>query len=201
MDHNLSRRSFINVIEVAGVTVTLAGCTGSELSDFEPNSSDMATTQESDGTEQPDDETDETEGMSAGTFVVEFDGEQVDGWQAVSIPSVSVEHEEYREGGEDAEERTVAGQPTYDDLEMEREMINPRFHNWMQAIIEGRMEEATKDVRITVQPADREQGATRWEFTQCWPKNYDPPDLDASADGEVSTESLTVAFDKMIRAE
>jgi len=32
-------------------------------------------------------------------------------------------------------------------------------------------------------------------------KDYDPPELDASADGDVATESITVAFDKMIRTE
>jgi len=44
-----------------------------------------------------------------------------------------------------------------------------------------------------------EEGETliRWRFEGAWLKEYDPPDLDATADGAIATESITVAFDGM----
>lgn len=140
--------------------------------------------------------------MRTGRFEVQIDDVEVPGWQTVTIPSTSTEEGEYREGDEPESERRIWGQTTYDDLEMERGVFSDdaRIREWRDAVIEGRVEEGLKDVTVVLQDK-RGEPQIRWVFTDAWPKNYDPPTLDASADGDMATESITVAYDRMIREE
>ena len=62
----------------------------------------------------------------------------------------------------------------------------------------GNLDEGRKELAVVLMD---EEGADqiRWEFENAWVKDYEPPVLDASADGDVATESITVAFDMMTR--
>lgn len=152
--------------------------------------------------------------MRTGLFTVEIDDVDVQGWQSVTIPGSSTEQGQYREGedpdqqeenGEGNEtdhERNLWGQPTYDDLEMERGVFrdDPLIWEWRKAVEEGRVEEALKNVTVILRDEEGRHQIS-WEFTAAWPKEYDPPELDASAGGDIATESITVAYDRMIREE
>lgn len=135
-------------------------------------------------------------------FTVEIGGEEVPGWRDVTLPGHSTEEGEYREGDEPDHERRIWGETTYDDLEMERGLYpgDTRLHDWRQDVVEGRVDEGRKELSVTLLDG---QGNPqfRWAFEGAWVKEYDPPELDASADGEVATESITVAYDEMIRTE
>lgn len=140
--------------------------------------------------------------MRTGRFKVEIDDVEVPGWRTVTIPSSSTEQGEYREGDDPDYEKQIWGQTSFDDLEMERGVQpgDTAVFDWRQAVMEGRVDEGRKEVAVVLMD---EEGSPqiRWEFQQAWVKDYDPPELDASADGDVATESITVAFDKMIRTE
>jgi phage tail-like protein len=138
--------------------------------------------------------------MKTGRFKVTIDDVEVPGWRTVTIPSRSTEQGEYREGNEPDYEKKTWGQTTFDDLEMERGVKpgDTTIHDWHQAVAEGRVDEGRKSVAVILQDEEGEP-QTRWEFQEAWVKEYSPPDLDASADGDVATESITVAFDKMMR--
>ncbi len=138
--------------------------------------------------------------MRTGRFRVEIDDVEVPGWQRVKIPSSSTEEGEYREGDDPDWEKKIWGQTTFDDLEMERGVQpgDSRIFDWREHVRMGNLDEGRKDVDVILMD---EEGAEqiRWEFENAWIKDYDPPELDASADGDVATESITVAFDKMVR--
>jgi phage tail-like protein len=137
-----------------------------------------------------------------GKFVVEFDGTAVSGWKTVTLPAISIEQGTYREGNDASQTKAVAGQPTYEDLEMERgfKPDDTVLWDWVDAIRQGKVDGSRREIAVIVQDtAGRTR--TRWEFTKCRPTTYEPPELDAGADGDAATESLTVAFDRMIRAE
>ena len=140
--------------------------------------------------------------VRTGRFRVEIDEVEVPGWRSVTIPSSSTEQGEYREGNEPDYEKKLWGQTTFDDLEMERGVQpgDTAIFDWRQDVIEGRVDNGRKEIAVTLMDEEG-QAQIRWEFTNAWIKDYDPPDLDASADGDVATESITVAFDKMVRAE
>lgn len=135
-------------------------------------------------------------------FTVEIEGEDVPGWQSVTIPGSSTEEGEYREGNDPDHEKKVWGQTTYDDLEMERGVYpgDTRLHDWHRAVVEGRTDDGRKELSVTLLDGQGDP-QFRWAFEGAWIKEYDPPELDASADGEVATESVTIAYDRMVRTE
>jgi len=196
MDENISRREFIRVIEVGGVTVTLAGCLDMQLDDLETEPTD--TTMQ----EQQDPKADRHGPMKTGLFEVTIDEVEVPGWQTVTIPSISVEQGEYREGNEAKHEKKMWGQVTFDDLEMERGVRpgDTELYDWVKDIQAGKADEGRKEIAVKVNNEEGEM-QLQWEFTEAWIREYSPPELDASADGDMATESVTIAFDEMIRTE
>jgi phage tail-like protein len=140
--------------------------------------------------------------MRTGRFKVQIDDVEVPGWQSVTIPSRSTEQGEYREGNDPDYEKKVWGQTTFDDLEMERGLRpgDTKLHDWVEDIQAGNADSGRKEIAVILLD---EEGAEqiRWEFQDAWIKQYDPPELDASADGDVATEEITVAYDQMARKE
>ncbi|MFP9060712.1 phage tail protein [Natrialbaceae archaeon A-chndr2] len=140
--------------------------------------------------------------MRTGRFKVEIDDIEVPGWQSVDIPTRWTEEGEYREGDDPDWEKNIWGQTHFADLEMERGVQpgDTRIFDWAEEVRMGDVDEGRKEVAVVMMD---EEGAPqiRWEFQGAWIKVYDPPALDAAADGDVATESITVAFDKMVRIE
>ena len=127
-------------------------------------------------------------------FTVEVDGREIEGFRSVTIPSSSTQT---ADSGDDGE---------LGDLEMEREVgkVDPHLSmlwEWHMAAVEGRVDEARKEIAVTMLDEEGEP-QIRWEFEAAWVGDYDPPDLDASADGDVATESVTISgFNRMVREE
>jgi phage tail-like protein len=186
MIRNIGRRTVMKAIGGAGAAGLVSGSASAESRDVHAASGAQ-------GQLGPN---------RAGKFVVKFDGDTIARWRAVSLPAVSIGQETYEEGTQAPQAKKVFGQPTYDDLEMERgfKPDDTLLWDWINDIRQGKVDGSRREIAVIVNDTDG-NARTRWEFTSCWPKNYEPPDLDASADGDVATESITVAFDKMIRAQ
>lgn len=137
-----------------------------------------------------------------GRFKVEIDDVEVPGWRWVDLPASSTEQGEYREGEEPDGEKKLWGATTFQDLEMERGVQpgDTRLFDWREEVRANNTDDGLKDVAVILM---NEEGAPqiRWDFKDAWIKYYDPPELDASADGDVATERITVAFDSMTRTE
>ena len=138
--------------------------------------------------------------MRTGLFTVHIGDVDIEGWRSVTVPSTATEAGNWRNGNDADYERPPWGRTTYDDLDMERAVdpIDPRVWDWRQAVIEGRVDEAMKAVAITVLDEEREP-QVEWQCFGAWISDYDPPDLDASADGEVATASITITYNRMMR--
>jgi phage tail-like protein len=143
--------------------------------------------------------------LRTGRFKVELDDVEVSGFKRIDIPSQSTKLVEYREGKDPDHQRKLWGQSEYEDLTMERgaKKGDTKLFDWRKKVTEGKMEEARKNIAVVLQD---EQGASqsRWEFTKAWPKMYDPPTLDTSAQGgqgDVATETVVVVFDEMKRTQ
>jgi phage tail-like protein len=203
MDENISRRTFMRVIEVGGVTVTLAGCLDIDLDDLEDvptdaNSGNQQTTMQD---QQESKAADRDGPMKTSRFKVQIDDVEVSGWRTVTIPSKSIEQGTYREGDDPEHEKKTWGQVTFDDLEMERG-VKPgatELWDWIEDIQAGKADEGRKEIAVKLKDEEGEM-MIQWEFREAWITDYDPPDLDASAD-EMATESVTITFDEMIRVD
>jgi len=138
--------------------------------------------------------------MKTGLFEVTIDEVEVPGWKTVTIPSISVEEGEYREGNDAKEEKKLWGQVSFDDLEMERGVKpgDTKLHDWFEEVRNGNADSARKEISVKMQDEEGEP-KVQFRFTDAWITEHDPPDL--SADGDVATESITVAFDRMVREE
>jgi phage tail-like protein len=136
--------------------------------------------------------------LRTGRFKVEIDDVEVAGWQTVTIPGNSTKETTYREGEDSDHQRKLWGQTEYDDLEMERMMADTTVHDWRNKVLQGKLEEGRKTVKVTIQNENGED-EIQWEFTNAWPKEYQPPELDASTEEEFPRESVTVVFDEMVR--
>ena len=137
--------------------------------------------------------------MQTARFTVEIDDVQVEGWQYVTIPSSSTEEGQYREGDDPDFEKKIWGQTTFDDLEMSRAIqpADSELYDWREAVRTGNLDDGQKEVTITLRDEEFEP-VIRWEFQGAWVKDYQPPELNASADGDVATETARFAFDKMV---
>lgn len=140
--------------------------------------------------------------VKTGLFEVQIDEVEVPGWQTVTIPGISVESGSYREGNDASHEKKLWGQVSFDDLEMERGVKpgDTKLHDWFEDVRAGKADAARKEIAVKIQDEEG-QAVIQFNFTDAWVKNYDPPELDASADGDVATESITVAYDRMEREE
>lgn len=138
--------------------------------------------------------------LKTGFFEVQIGSVAVAGWQTIDLPTRYTETTEYEEG-EDTQ-RTLWGEPTFDDLEMERGLApeSTELIDWRLAVERGQVDQGRKEIAVKLQNEEGEP-QIQWTFTNAWIKEYSPPELDASADDELATESITVAFDRMEREE
>ena len=131
--------------------------------------------------------------LRVGRFIVEIDDVEVPGWHRVQLPA---NHTQEGEGS------NPYGTTVFQDLEMER-TISPGdtvLVDWRDAIMDGDEDDGTRELAVILQNEDGEAEII-WTFTEAWPKSYIPPTLDPSADDDVATEKITVAFDEMQREE
>lgn len=190
MIRNVGRRTVMKAMGAAAIIGIASDSAGA--ASRRPADRGALTTQNSNGTLERDD------------FKVILGEQELSNVRTVSLPTRSVGMETRRGRAPGARRRL--GETTFDDLEMERG-VNPgdtRLWDWQQAAVEGRVEEVFREltvVQLTKFEREPDKEQIRWEFQEAWVKEYDPPDLDASADGEVATESITVAFDRMTREE
>ena len=141
--------------------------------------------------------------MRTGRFSVEIDDVEVQGFRKVKIPSSSTEQGEYRDGDEPDHERKIWGETMFEDLELERGLPghdSSRLYDWREEIRAGNLDEGRKEVAVVLMDEEGEP-QIRWEFEGAWIKYYDPPTLYASSDGDAATETVAIAFDKMVREE
>jgi phage tail-like protein len=142
--------------------------------------------------------TDPQDPITTGRFEVRLDGDQVRGWEAVTIPGTTVEQTTYREDTDSDHQRKRWGQTNYGDLAMRRVFRSgeTQVREWRDTVIEGKASEGRKTV--TVELMD-EEGAPqiRWEFEDAWVRAYDPITLSTGQEDGPAMESISVAFQNM----
>lgn len=134
-------------------------------------------------------------------FLLEIDGIAKAGFSSATIPETSTEVVEYREGDERPTPRKLIGSNEYGDLTLETGVTDDsvELFEWWDQVQQGEVEAARRNIAVVVQDRGGEDGA-RWEFRDAWPRQYDAPDLDASAN-DVAIESLEIAHEGMVRSE
>jgi len=136
---------------------------------------------------------------------LELDGGEVQGWKEIQLPEVSTEEVSYREGNEQvAYDHPLWGRHEYSNLTMIRgaKTGETMLWDWRQKVIDGNIDEARKDIAVTIFDVANSASLLRYEFEGAWPVNYSPPTLDASAVGGESAlaeEEIEIAYEKYER--
>jgi phage tail-like protein len=134
-------------------------------------------------------------------FIVEIDGLAAAGFRRVDLPGQETREARYREGNDKrpTERSLTGGLNGGADLILERgaKRDDTILSDWYRLVEAGKLNEARRAVAVVIMD---EEGATgpRYEFSQAWPKRYEPPTLDAQA-GNVGTETLVVTYERMER--
>ena len=129
--------------------------------------------------------------LRAGRFRVEIDDVEISGWQSVTIPSSSTE-----QSGDGW------GDTVFQNLQMERGIAgaDTELYDWREAVVADDEDNGFKEIVVILMDEEGED-ILSWTFHDAWLSYYDPPDLDASADGAVATERVSIVYDSMERQE
>jgi phage tail-like protein len=139
--------------------------------------------------------------MRTNRFRVEIDGLAAAGFRRVDLPGQETREARYREGNDarPTERSLTGGLNGGADLVLERGAKKGEtiLADWYKMVEQGKLGEARRVIAVVI--LDEEgQAQLRYEFSNAWPKRYEPPTLDAMA-GNVGTETLVVTYEDMQR--
>jgi phage tail-like protein len=128
-------------------------------------------------------------------FVVEIDGTEAGGFQAVSGIERQSEIEPYREGGVNDFEHQLVVKTTYPALVLKRGLVDTAMWDWHQDVIAGDVQRRTVSVLLL---DDAGEEAWRWICVGAYPAKWAGAELDAMSDA-VATESVELVHHGITR--
>ncbi len=132
-------------------------------------------------------------------FLVEIDGIVQAGFSEATIPDVTSDVVEYREGNDPPTVRKLPVLNKYGNITLKWGVTDSMelYEKWRKPVEVGNMSAARKNVAIILM---NEEGspAARWEFENAWPSKYDAPDLTAKGN-DVAIETLEIVHEGMKR--
>lgn len=130
-------------------------------------------------------------------FLVEIDNIVQAGFSDCSGFGSNVEVVEYREGGDAASVRKLAGKTSYPDLTLKWGITDSRdLYDWHLAAIKGTSDRRNGSIILL---NDQGEEKVRWNFFDAWPSKYDGPDFSAKGN-DVAIDTLTLSCERLERA-
>ena len=133
-------------------------------------------------------------------FLLEIDGIIQAGFSEVTIPDITAEPIEYRNGDEAPHVRKIPGLIKYGNVVLKWGVTDSlELYKWHNEIVSGNISKSRKKVSILILDEQGNQ-KIRWNFVEAWPTKYDAPDLNAKGN-DISIETLEIAHEGMARAK
>lgn len=127
-------------------------------------------------------------------FLVEIDGIAQGSFSEATIPDVSQDPIEYREGNEPPTMRKIPGLVKYGNVTLKWGITDSMdLYNWRKLVEQGKTKDARKNMAIILLDEEGNPSA-RWEFSQAWPSKYDAPDLNAKGT-DIAIETLEIVHE------
>ena len=130
-------------------------------------------------------------------FVVEIDGTEAGGFQAVSGVERQTEVEAYREGGVNDFEHQLVAKTTCPPLVLRRGLVGSWLWDWHQDVVSGRVRRRTVSVLLLDEAG---QEAWRWVCVGAYPARWTGAELDAMSES-VATESVELVHHGITRQQ
>jgi phage tail-like protein len=135
-------------------------------------------------------------------FRVEITGIILAGFSEATVPDITVETVDYREGNDLSHRRTLSGLTTYGRIILKRGLTQSQdLYNWHSLIVEKGTSapNAKRNASITLVDTDGSTAA-HWSVFGAWPSRYETSGLNASG-SEVMIETLECVIDSMTRTK
>jgi phage tail-like protein len=127
-------------------------------------------------------------------FLVEIDGISQGSFSEATIPDISQDPIEYREGNESPTMRKIPGLVKYGNVTLKWGITDSMdLYNWRKLVEQGKTKDARKNMAIVLLDEEGNPSA-RWEFSQAWPSKYDAPDLNAKGT-DIAIETLEIVHE------
>jgi len=137
----------------------------------------------------------------ASRFLVEIDGKTQASFNECTIPDLSSEPVDFRNGGDPQTGKKIPGLIKYSNLSLKYGITySMDLYNWFnEAILDEKTNLSHKNISVILKN-ELNQEVSRWDFSNCLPSKYDAPDLKADGD-EIAIETLEIVFEQMTRVK
>ncbi|KAF0224686.1 MAG: hypothetical protein FD176_868 [Rhodospirillaceae bacterium] len=135
-------------------------------------------------------------------FRVEIAGIQIAAFAEASIPDITIDSVDYREGTDPIYKRPLSGLSSYGRLSLKKGLTDSMdLYNWQQQVLQQGSggKSAKKNVSLILIAPDGSDKC-RWNVINAWPSKYETSGLNA-ASSDVLVETLELAMDYMTRVK
>jgi phage tail-like protein len=135
-------------------------------------------------------------------FRVEISGIQVAAFSEASVPDITVDTVDYREGTDPIYKRPLSGLTSYGRLTLKKGLTDGMdLYNWQQQVSQlgSGSASAKKNISLVLMDTDASEKA-RWNVINAWPVKYETTGLNASS-SDVMVETLELVMDYMTRVK
>jgi phage tail-like protein len=135
-------------------------------------------------------------------FRVEIAGIQVAAFSEASVPDISVDTVDYREGTDPPYKRTLSGLTAYGKLSLKKGLTDAMdLYDWHQQVLS--QGSSASGIRKNISLILMDAGGTdkvRWNIINAWPTKYESSGLNAGS-GDVVVETFELTMDYMNRVK
>ncbi|QAU25018.1 phage tail protein [Dyella sp. M7H15-1] len=133
-------------------------------------------------------------------FRVEIAGIQVAAFAEASVPDITVDSVDYREGTDPIYKRPLSGLTSYGRLSLKKGLTDGMdLYNWQQQVSQlgSGSPNAQKNISLILLDTDGSE-KVRWNVINAWPTKYETSGMNA-ASSDVMVETLELAMEYMNR--
>jgi phage tail-like protein len=133
-------------------------------------------------------------------FRVVIDGIQIAAFSDATIPDISTDAVEYREGTDATHQRKLSGLTKFGNVTLKRGLTDSMdLYNWRKAVAQKGALNNRKSLSIILIDEEGNDKA-QWDIVEAWPVKYDVSALSAKGN-EVSIESIELAHEGVSRVK
>lgn len=131
-------------------------------------------------------------------FRVVIDGIQAAAFADATIPDMTTEAVDYREGTDTPHSRKLSGLTKFGNITLKRGLTDSMdLYNWRKAVVEKGALKNRKSLSIILIDEEGNDKA-QWDIVEAWPVKYDVSALSAKGN-EVSIESIELVHEGVSR--
>lgn len=131
-------------------------------------------------------------------FRVVIDGIQAAAFADATIPDITTEAVDYREGTDTPHSRKLSGLTKFGNITLKRGLTDSMdLYNWRKAVVEKGALKNRKSLSIILIDEEGNDKA-QWDVVEAWPVKYDVSALSAKGN-EVSIESIELVHEGVSR--